>query len=91
MEQISPEFSYFNSSHITNSSTNNAIYLSRVALTANGDSKFGTIVKRLRVFVMSGFVACALSYLGCDRWSVFKSEGKTQRFFVILMQEIENH
>ena len=43
------------------------------------------------VFVMFGFMVAAAYDFGCDRRSVFKSERKTQRFFVRLMHEIENH
>ena len=43
------------------------------------------------VVVMFGFMAAATFDFGCDRRSVFKSERKSQRFFVRLMHEIENH
>ena len=43
------------------------------------------------VFMISGFMVYALNDFGCDRWSVFKSERKKQRGFVLMMYEIENH
>ena len=65
--------------------------LGRVALTVDGNSKFGRAVKRLMMFVMPKFMISLLGQFDSYRRCVFKSEDKTQWGFVLLMLEIENH
>ena len=61
------------------------------SLNTQNYSKFGKTGERLTVFMISGFMICALNDFGCDRWRVFKSERKKQRGLVLTTHEIENH